>query len=431
MREFVTVPAGDRIAGRKLLGSGGQGEVWLGQAGGRDVAVKVYHQHTATTAQRACIERVIDKGPPASCFLWPLTLVEDRAAGTYGYVMELRAQRFRSLEDFMARRIVPTFRALMTAAWQLADGFLRLHSLGSATATSRLPTCSSTPSTETSASVTTTTSTSPAPPRAVCSARRASWRPRSCGGRRCRAAETDRYSLAVLLFYLLMGGHPLDGERERPKIRCLDVPALEKLYGFEPLYVFDPRRRSRTGRVKGVHDNPLAFEHLYPTSRSASTSSDPSPRVCTTPTKRVRESEWRKVFSRARDSILYCGACGAENFYDAERLRSTGAQGCWSCAATLVIPPRIRIGADVVLLNRDTRLYNHHLGSPSGTEVVVAEVVPNPRDPSLFGLKNLTSETWTVTKPDATVMDVPPGRAAPIISGNVVNFGPVTGEVRV
>jgi hypothetical protein len=208
------------------------------------------------------------------------------------------------------------------------------------------------------------------------------------------------------------------------------VPALEKLYGFEPLYVFDPSQTSRTRRCPASTTTRSRSEHLYPTSIR-----EHFERSFTEglhyPNKRVRESEWRKVFSRARDSILYCGACGAENFYDAERLRSTGAQGCWSCAATLVIPPRIRIGADVVLLNRDTRLYNHHLGSPSGTEVVVAEVVPNPRDPSLFGLKNLTSETWTVTKPDATVMDVPPGRAAPIISGNVVNFGPVTGEVRV
>ncbi len=94
------------------------------------------------------------------------------------------------------------------------------------------------------------------------------------------------------------------------------------------------------------------------------------------------------------------------------------------------LPPRIRIGGDVVLLNRDTRLYNHHLGPPSADEVAVAEVVPNPRDPTVFGLKNLTADTWTITKPDGAVVDVPPGRAAPIISGNVVNFGPATGEIR-
>ena len=51
--------------------------------------------------------------------------------------------------------------------------------------------------------------------------------------------DTDRYSLAVLLFFLLYGGHPLDGQREAI-IRCLDVPALERLYGFDPLYIWHP-----------------------------------------------------------------------------------------------------------------------------------------------------------------------------------------------
>ena len=47
--------------------------------------------------------------------------------------------------------------------------------------------------------------------------------------------KTDRYSLAVLLFLLLYGGHPLDGRRES-RIRCLDVSALERLYGFDPVW---------------------------------------------------------------------------------------------------------------------------------------------------------------------------------------------------
>jgi serine/threonine protein kinase len=239
--------------------------------------------------------------------------------------------------------------------------------------------------------------------------------------------QTDRYSLAVLLFYLLMGGHPLDGAREA-KIRCLDVPALEKLYGFDPLYVFDPADLSNRP-VKGVHDNPLAFHGLYPTAirehfeRSFTD-------ALHYPNRRVRESEWRKVFARARDSILYCGACGAENFYDVALVQSAGTQKCWGCSAAVTLPPRIRIGAEVVLLNRDTRLYNYHIGPTGVSEVAIAEVVPNPRDPSLFGLKNLTGEPWTITKPDGLVVDVPPGRAAPIISGNRVNFGPVTGEIR-
>lgn len=427
MRSFTRLPDGAVAQGRKLLGSGGQGEVWLASLDGKDVAAKVYHRHTATPAQRAVIERLVKAGPPAPYFLWPLALIEDSGAGTYGYAMELREPRFRASEDYMARRIEPSFRALMTAAWQLADGFLRLHSAGHCYRdisfgnvfldphTGDIRVCDN----DNVDVVGSATGGVLGTPRFMA--------PEVVRREAAPSDQTDRYSLAVLLFYLLMGGHPLDGAREA-KIRCLDVPALEKLYGFDPLYVFDPADPSNRP-VAGLHDNPLAFHGLYPTAirehfeRSFTDGLN-------YPNKRVRESEWRKVFARARDSILYCGGCGAENFYDAALLRAAGAQACWSCGAAVSLPPRIRIGADVVLLNRDTRLYNHHLGPPGVDEVAVAEVVPNPRDPTVFGLKNLTADTWTITKPDGAVVDVPPGRAAPIISGNVVNFGPATGEIR-
>jgi hypothetical protein len=47
-----------------------------------------------------------------------------------------------------------------------------------------------------------------------------------------------------------------------------------------------------------------------------------------------------------------------------------------------------------------------------------------------LGLRNLTATAWTLTRPDGTVVDVPPGRSAAIASGNKINFGTVTGEIR-
>lgn len=62
---------------------------------------------------------------------------------------------------------------------------------------------------------------------------------------------------------------------------------------------------------------------------------------------------------------------------------------------------------------------------------ISAEVVPHPRKPDLFGLRNLGSEKWTLTRQeDGKVDDVPPGRTAPILDGNRIHFGQRTGEVR-
>lgn len=428
MRTFIRRPDGAVAQGRKLLGSGGQGEVWLASLEGKDVAVKVYHRHTATPEQRAVLERLVKAGPPAPTFLWPIALVEDTSVGTYGYVMELRAPRFRGSEDFMARRVEPSFRALMTAAWQLSDSFLRLHSAGHCYRDISFGNVFLDPNTgdirvcdnDNVDVVGSATVGVLGTPRFMA--------PEVVRREAAPSDQTDRYSLAVLLFYLLMGGHPLDGAREA-KIRCLDVPALERLYGTDPLYVFHPTDESNRP-VKGVHDNPRAFFPLYPSAvrahfeRSFTDGLD-------YPNKRVRESEWRKVFARARDSLFYCRPCGAESFYDVAPLQAGGAQTCWSCGAVLTLPARIRLGADVVMLNHDTRLTNHHVGLQSAAEEAIAEVVQNPRDPRLLGLKNLTQDVWTITSPEGVVVEVPPGKAAPILAGNKVNFGPISGEIRV
>lgn len=426
MRTFVTL-AGQQLQAQKLLGAGGQGEVWRAEMEGRPVAVKVYHRHTATVPQRAVIERLIEKGPPARCFLWPLTLVEDRTIGSYGYVMDLREKRFRSLEDFMARRIEPSFRALLTASWQLADGFLRLHSQGLCYRDISFANVFFDPIVgdvricdNDNVDVSGTESGS------ILGTQRF-MAPEVVRREAVPSDRTDRYSLAVLLFYMMMGGHPLDGAKEA-RIRCLDVPALEKLYGFEPLYIFDPDDPSNRPQP-GIHDNPIAFHSLYPQQIR-----DLFLRSFTEglhyPAKRVRESEWRRAFARAVDSILPCSACHVESFYDADILRSQGAHSCWSCKRVLALMPRIRIGNEVIILSHETRLYGHHIGAVQDDGSPIADVAQNPDHPTLLGLRNMTSEAWTLTRPDSSIVDVPPGRSVPILSGNKINFGPVTGEIR-
>ncbi|MDW8363119.1 MAG: protein kinase [Myxococcales bacterium] len=426
MREFVRTEDRRRFVGRQLLGSGGQGEVWLADVDDRQVAVKIYHPHTATPEQRAIIERLVETGAPAKYFLWPVAVVEAPDTHSFGYVMELREKRFRPLEDFMARRIETSFRALLRAAWQLADGFLRLHSLGLCYRDISFANIFFDPVVGDVR---------------ICDNDNVDVSGTEAGGvlgtQRFMAPEvvrreakpsdqTDRYSLAVLLFYMLMGGHPLDGALEA-KIRCLDLPALERLYGFQPLYIFDPKDASNRP-VPGIHDNPIVLHPLYPAQIR-----DLFLRAFTEglhyPTKRVRESEWRKAFARALDGILPCAACGSESFLDVRDRSSTQPGACWSCKRPLDLPPRIRLGDHCVILSRDARLYGYHVGAGDDDDLPVADVSQNPRDPRRLGLRNLTSVAWTLTRPDGSIVDVPPGRSAAIVSGYAINFGGVTGRV--
>ena len=118
---------------------------------------------------------------------------------------------------------------------------------------------------------------------------------------------------------------------------------MNKLYGTEPLFIFDPADAANRP-VPGIHDNPLAYWPLYPQFLR-----DRFTRAFTAglhdPHERVRESEWRAALMQLRDAILYCGQCGAENFYDGEALRASGGQpGVLVLPATVdaAVPPADR-----------------------------------------------------------------------------------------
>jgi hypothetical protein len=109
--------------------------------------------------------------------------------------------------------------------------------------------------------------------------------------------------------------HPLKGKKDAA-IKCLDLHARTKLFGTEPVYIFDPKDDSKRP-VPGLHDSPIAFEKVYPESfkklfEKAFTEGIREPQY-----GRVTENEWRDALVRLRDAILYCPDCKAENFYDA------------------------------------------------------------------------------------------------------------------
>jgi serine/threonine protein kinase len=242
------------------------------------------------------------------------------------------------------------------------------------------------------------------------------------------STETDLFSLAVLLFRMFLLHHPLEGKKEA-EICCLDLPAMKKLYGSEPLFIFDPDDDSNRP-VQGYQDNAIIYWAIYPpflrdlfTRAFTDGIRDPK-------NGRVRKSEWRKAFVQLRDAILYCGACSAENFYDGEKLQANRPHICWSCNAIVQLPARIRIGQSVVMLNHDTQLFPHHLGSLYDFTAPIAEVSRHPQNPNLWGLKNLSQEKWVTTRSDGTMSEIPPGRSVSIAVGVKANFGAAEGEMR-
>ncbi len=151
---------------------------------------------------------------------------------------------------------------------------------------------------------------------------------------------------------------------------------------------------------------------------------------------RVRESEWRQAMVRLRDSIVYCQKCTepTENFYDVHAMKASGGASptCWSCGGEIRLPFRMRLNREIVMLNYDTKLYPHHIDGKRQWDFSepAAIVTQNPQDPTVWGLKNATTERWVCTLPDGTTRDVDQGRSVTLSAGSSINFGSAQGEVR-
>ena len=69
----------------------------------------------------------------------------------------------------------------------------------------------------------------------------------------------------------------------------------------------------------------------------------------------------------------------------------------------------------------------HHLKDNYNMSKVVATVVQNPKNPSIWGLRNETNDVWVYVRPDNTQTTLPSGRSATIAKGCKIKFGQVEG----
>jgi eukaryotic-like serine/threonine-protein kinase len=417
----------------QFLGGGGQGEVYQANLGGQSVALKWYFPHVvkADPDQRLRLEIAIDSGLPKEQFLWPIDLVSEPGISGFGYIMPLRQPQYKTLVDLMKGRIKHNFRSLATAGFQLADSFLQLHSKGLCYCDISFGNIFFNPDTGDILICDNDNVSTNGSEVSICGTPRF-MAPEIVTGQARPSTHTDLYSLAVLLFYMLLIHHPLEGQKET-QIACLDAPAMTKLYGSEALFIFDPDDRSNQP-MTGYHDNAIVFWQIYPQFLRDLFTKAFTKGISDREHGRVRESEWRGAMVRLRDSIVYCPHCGQENFYDIDLIKQLDGNlnPCCDCHQKIQLPPRIRIGNHTIMLNHDTQLFPHHINTQLfDFSHPIAEVSRHPTNPQIWGIKNLGDEKWVYTTATGELKDVEPNRSIPMVGGTKINFGKAEGEIRV
>jgi hypothetical protein len=213
---------------------------------------------------------------------------------------------------------------------------------------------------------------------------------------------TDYHSLAVLLFYLLLRGNPLEGMRES-KIKIFDAAAQKYLYGADATYIFDLNDSSNRPDPE-IHGATLFMANILPESLMATFDLAFSQGLHD-PGSRVPDSKWSIELRRVIDSITHCPACGQENFCSKS---SSESVRCWECSSDF-IPLRIQYKSCEYIASPGVTI-----GSNGST---LATIIRHPKDKAVLGLRNDTDCTWQATLPDDRTSEVSPGKSIIIGSG--------------
>ncbi len=441
MTEYFTGrDSGKRYDIEKELGSGGEGTVYLvkEKAKGEKYAAKWCKPSERRDQQLRQIEELVHRGAPpiddpGIHFIWPIECLSFAGSNGFGYLMPLiDTGKFYTFNQICSGRTKqPKLPLLCRIGHRLAAALEIIHASGLAycdinqgnimldPVQGEIVICDNDNVVVNNSNVQI----------------RGVWEfmaPEVSLGRSMPNAETDLYSVAVLLYYLWMWEHPMEG-KETMKLYSWDIPAKKKHFASEPLFVFHPTNQANT-----AHGVPELKLHVTRWQRLC----QPKLQALFTetfvdavhvPSRRKRLNDWRRVFIEMEANSPQCG-CGAVNVWDGLSKPLT----CWKCGKTMTLGLCLEVshtynGNSVQLAYPGASLRKHHLDvarfNAASTEVE-ATVEPHPKQPGHVILRNQSAHTWGYRVPDGSLLELEPGKARALMEGVELHIGPRIVKVR-
>lgn len=395
------------------FGSGGQGTVYKVSYNGKEYALKWYHKGVFGGKEQAFyrnLENNIQKGAPTDEFLWPLGIT-DVYAGVFGYIMDIRPTGYYELTDFFVgsrkKKQVrfKSFNAITEAAINIIQAFRELHNNGYSYQDINNGNFFINPENG-KVLICDNDNVSPFGENSGISGKQRYMAPEIVTGGD-PDKNSDRFSMAVILFRLLFINHPLEGKRSTPP--CMTKELERKYYGEEPIFVYDPTD-DRNRPVPGTDKNLRTFWPIYPSYIRELFERAFSNDVMMKKKPRVLEKEWLDAFIRLKGSIVKCPYCKDETF-----IVQQGENSCFECGKKINVPNAIRFNTVTIPIYPGTKLMLWHVDSAQNdVNAVIGEIVANPSDANLFGICNKSNVTWKINLPSGGQKPLAPGSVVPV-----------------
>ncbi|MDE6733056.1 MAG: protein kinase [Oscillospiraceae bacterium] len=403
----------------EVLGQGGQGIVYRAEFAGKEYALKMYFQNKLRRPEifRDNLRTLCEENNSHGAFLMPQLLTAQTEEG-FGFMMDLIPAEYKPFSSILNARVkLSGLYSVVNSAIKITAAFRELHNSGKSYQDMNDGGFFIRPS-DGDVLICDCDNIAPYGEHLGIAGKPGYMAPEIVRGEKAPDKYTDRYSLSVVLFRLLLRGDPLEGGKVLKSV-CLTEEAERRHYGFEPLFVYDPDDDSNRP-VRGVHNNIIKFWKIMPDYiREAFEYSFTTGLF--EPSKRLIEKQWLDLLKRLRGDITAC-PCGIQNFLPSVETDDDGKLIC-ACGTHYAKPLSLVGAKSSTLLFDGAKLFNDDVE-------LEAEVVRNKKNPALWGLKNHGAEAWACTLPNGEEKHIESGKAAPIFTGTSVEIGGERYEIK-
>lgn len=412
---------GGELTVKKYLAEGGQGRVYLVEYRGENKALKWYKNVGLGEEFKNNIRENIKRGAPSDAFLWPLDIAE-ASDGTFGYVMDLKPDDYYELTKFMLCNVrFSSYRTIIDAALKIVSAFRILHNRGYSYQDLNDGNFFINPD---NGKVLICDNDNVAPdgtPTGIIGKPRY-MAPEIVLGKNMPDSLSDRFSMSVILYILFCMDHPLEGKRYL--VPALTPALQEKLYGSDPLFMWDEMDRSN-GPHRIVHRNSITVWPVLPDYVQKIFLEAFSKKALSKPSARPPEIKWLQVLTRFRSEIVRC-SCGNEIF-----TQQGEPKECDACGKNAVIPFKLALGSYDIPAIRDTRIYRCQLGVCDETEALapIARVLKK-KNADEYGLQNVSGKQWRALTSKGVPRKVSPEEIIPLKDGIKFTVNDQTVEIK-
>ena len=410
--DIVPLELGGSAKITDILGSGGQGTVYRAEYSGKEYALKVYFPNKLKSPEifRDNLRALTEEKNSDSAFLMPIMLT-DSVDGSFGFLMELIPREYKPFSEILNARVkLQGLYSVVNSAIRITSAFRSLHNSGKSYQDINDGGFFIRPS-DGDVLICDCDNIAPYGEHLGIAGKPGYMAPEIVRGEKAPDKFTDRYSLAVVLFRLLLRGDPLEGSKVLKSV-CLTEEAERRHYGFEPLFVYDPDDDANRP-VRGVHNNVIKFWQIMPDYIKEAFQFSFTVGL-NEPQKRLIEKQWLDLLKRMRGEITAC-SCGIQNFLSAMKTDEEGKLVC-ACGTHFSKPLSLTGEKTSMLLFDGARVFDEEANT-------CAEVVRNKKNPALWGLKNLTDSEWSYTLPNGEEKTAQSGGAVPIFVGTRIKIG--------